>query len=69
MGSYVLLEGIFLTQGSNVHLLHCRQILHHVSRKEGLRIWGRVIYLGVREPEEAGVRKKEGLRSKEEPII
>ena len=26
-----LLPGIFLTQRSNLHLLHCRQILYHLS--------------------------------------
>ena len=26
-----LLQGIFLTQGSNLGLLHCRQILYHLS--------------------------------------
>ena len=35
VGSHSLLQGIFLTQGSNLGLLHCRQILyclsHHVS--------------------------------------
>ena len=29
MGSHSLLQGIFLTQGSNLGLLHCRQILYH----------------------------------------
>ena len=27
------LQGIFLTQGSNLDLLHCRQILYHLSHK------------------------------------
>ena len=31
VGSYFLLQGIFLTQGSNRDLLHCRQILYHLS--------------------------------------
>ena len=34
MGCHVLLQGTFLTQGSNLchlWLLHCRQILHHLS--------------------------------------
>ena len=26
-------QGIFLTQGSNSHLLHCRQILYHLNPK------------------------------------
>ena len=32
VGCHALLQGIFLTQGSNLnllHLLHCRQILYH----------------------------------------
>ena len=28
---HLLLQGIFLTQGSNLGLLHCRQILYHLS--------------------------------------
>ena len=31
VGCHYLLEGIFLTQGSNPGLLHCRQILYHLS--------------------------------------
>ena len=31
VGSHSLLQGIFLTQGSNSGLLHCRQILYHLS--------------------------------------
>ena len=30
---YVYLQGIFLTQGLNPHLLHCRQILYHLSHQ------------------------------------
>ena len=33
MGSHSLLQGIFLTQGSNPDLLHCRQILYHLSHQ------------------------------------
>ena len=29
--SLFLLQGIFLAQGSNLGLLHCRQFLHHLS--------------------------------------
>ena len=32
VGCHFLLQGIFLTQGSNphlLHLLHCRQVLYH----------------------------------------
>ena len=31
MGCHFLLQGIFLTQGSNLGLPHCRQTLYHVS--------------------------------------
>ena len=31
VGSHSLLQGIFLTQGSNPGLLFCRQILYHLS--------------------------------------
>ena len=30
---YFLLQGIFPTQGSNLGLLHCRQILYHLSHQ------------------------------------
>ena len=33
MGSHSLLEGIFLTQGSNLGLLHCKQVLYHPSHQ------------------------------------
>ena len=33
VGCYFLLRGIFPTQGWNLHLLHCRQILYHLSAK------------------------------------
>ena len=39
MGSHSFLQGIFLTRGSNPGLLHCRQILYHLSR------WGSPFYL------------------------
>ena len=34
MSSLALLEGIFPTQGSNLGLLHCRQILYHPSHQK-----------------------------------
>ena len=34
VGSHSLLQGIFLIQGSNGGLLHCRQILYHLSHQE-----------------------------------
>ena len=33
MGSHSLLQGIFLTQGSNLGLLHCKQILCRLSHR------------------------------------
>ena len=35
---HFLLQGIFLTQGSNLGLLHCRQILYHLSHREAQEI-------------------------------
>ena len=36
MGCYFLLQGIFLTQGSNPGLPHCRQMLHRLSHQGSL---------------------------------
>ena len=33
VGSHSLLQGIFPTEGSNLGLLHCRQILYHLSHQ------------------------------------
>ena len=33
VGGHALLQGVFLTQGSNPGLLHCRQILCHLSHQ------------------------------------
>ena len=33
VGCHALLQGIFPTQGSNPGLLHCRQILYHLSHQ------------------------------------
>ena len=33
VGSHSPLQGIFLTQGLNLSLLHCRQILYHLSHQ------------------------------------
>ena len=35
-GCHFLLQGIFLTQGSNLGLLHCRQILYHLNHQGSL---------------------------------
>ena len=45
LGCHSLLQGIFLTQGSNLHLPHCRQILNHLSYREA-HVYLYVIYLG-----------------------
>ena len=37
VGCHFLLQGIFPAQGSNLGLLHCRQILHHLSHENILR--------------------------------
>ena len=36
VGCHFLLQGIFLTQGLNPGLLHCRQIVYHLSHREAL---------------------------------
>ena len=36
VGSHSLLQGIFLTQGMNQGLLHCRQILYHLNHQGSL---------------------------------
>ena len=48
VGCYFLLQGIFPTQGLNLGLLHCRQILYHLSHqaKEAIK------FLGPVKPEE-----------------
>ena len=38
VGCHVLLQGIFSTQGSDPVLLHCRQILYHLSHQGSPRI-------------------------------
>ena len=39
VGCHALLPGFFLTQGLNPDLLHCRQILFHLSYQEALTIF------------------------------
>ena len=34
VGCHFLLQGIFPTQGSNLHLLHCTRILYHWATRE-----------------------------------
>ena len=40
VGCHSLLQGIFLTQGSNPGLLHCRRILYHLSQRARYAITG-----------------------------
>ena len=44
MGSLFLLQGIFLTQESTWGLLHCGQILYHLSHQGSPRILEKVAY-------------------------
>ena len=39
VGCHFLLQGIVLTQGSNVGLLHCRQSLDYLLSHQGLQYW------------------------------
>ena len=38
LGSHSLLQVIFLTQGSNTSILHCKHILYHLSRERSQRV-------------------------------
>ena len=51
MGCHALLPGIFPTQGSNLRLLHCRQILYRLSQQRRAQV-------GIRECSSAGVGRK-----------
>ena len=37
VGCHSLLQGIFLTPGSNMGLLHCRQMIYHLSHLGSLK--------------------------------
>ena len=43
VGCHFLLQGIFLTQGSKLGLLHCRQILYHMSIREALYLMALIL--------------------------
>ena len=47
VGSRSLLQGIFLTQGLKPGLLHCRQILHHLSNQGCVCVYIYMIYFAV----------------------
>ena len=44
VSSHSLLQWIFLTQGLNPSLLHCRQILYHLSRQESSSGHGQLVF-------------------------
>ena len=44
VGCHALLQGIFPTQGSNLGLLHCRQILYWLNHQRSPRIQESVAY-------------------------
>ena len=44
VGCHAFLQGIFLTQGLNSGIPHCRQILYHLSHQGSLRILEWVAY-------------------------
>ena len=46
MGSHSLLQGIFLTQGSNPGLRHCRQILNHLSHQRNPNVITQILKTG-----------------------
>ena len=39
VGFHFLLQGIFITQGLNLSLLHCREILYGLSHQGSLNFW------------------------------
>ena len=47
VGSHFLLQGIFPTQELNLGLLHCRQILYHLSHQGSLKSIIKKIRLGI----------------------
>ena len=56
VGSLSLLQGIFPTQGSNVGLPHCRQILYRLSLKGSPRILKWVAYPFSRGSSHPGIK-------------
>ena len=50
VGCHFLLQGIFPTQGSNPGLLHCRQILYHLSHQGSPYVWASQMVLVVKNP-------------------
>ena len=72
MGCHALLQGIFLTQGSIPGLLHCRQILYHLSYQGSTTDWGSTVqrfcpYITTRSGQ-GHVHKTTGTFQQEEPF-
>src|SRR5574337_1107739 len=47
VGCHFLLQGNFLTQGSNLGLPHCRQTLYHLSHKGSPRKHKHIVKLNI----------------------
>ena len=83
VGSHFLLKGNFLMQGLNLGLLHCRQILYHLSYQESPRVawwilnmhqdsiselWrDQIIWTGVKEKKKGKRRIKQGAQEIPDP--
>ena len=63
-GSHSLLQGLFPTQGSNLGLLHCRQILGHIKFKKKKKV-DFLILRRNRSQQVGNGKLPEGLRTKE----
>ena len=65
MGSHFLLQGIFPTEGTNPGLLHCRQILYHLSHQGNLQIPMKLLQLAIMRtcyhPQVRGVREQQAM--------
>ena len=59
VGSYSLLQGIFLTQGWNQGLLHCRQILYCLSHQGSCWVNQRITKKTISSPPRGSIREKE----------
>ena len=55
VGRHFLLQGIFLTQGLKPCLMHCKQILYHLSHLGNLSM-GRVVQVWTLESEKPGAQ-------------
>ena len=51
MHCLALLQGIFLIQGSNLGLLHCRQSLHHGATRDNITEGSTGQYCSIAQPQ------------------